>query len=141
MRNLLLGTYLNAWSDYAPLILRLAVGVIFFMHGLQKLTVFTYGGVTGMLDGMGFPLPGLMAFLLIAAELVGGAMLVLGLLTRPVAKILAFVSLVALLAVHLKGGFFASEGGYEYILLLLASSVALALLGPGKWALDRLIWK
>src|SRR5690606_34088472 len=121
--------------------LRFATGVIFLMHGWQKLTSFGLEGVTGMLAGMGFPFPVLFAVLIIAAEFVGGAMLILGLLTRLVAKALVVVSLVALFLVHLPYGFFAGDGGYEFILLLLAASVSLVLSGGGKWSLDRAIWK
>lgn len=131
---------MDAWRDYAPLVLRLAVGIVFTMHGWQKLMDFGVPGVTGMLAGMGFPLPGLMAVLLIAAELVGGIMLILGFLTRWAAKVLALVSLIALVVVHLPNGFF-MPSGYEYIFVLFAASVSLALSGGGKWALDRLVWK
>lgn len=131
---------MDAWRDFAPLVLRLATGVIFMMHGLQKLQG-GLDGVTGMLAGMGFPLPALFAVLLIAAELGGGILLILGLLTRLAAKSLVIVSLIALFMVHFPNGFFMSTGGYEFILLLLAASVSLVLSGPGKWSLDRVVWK
>jgi len=86
-------------------------------------------------------MPEVFAVLLIAAELVGGILLILGLLTRWAAKSLIIVSLVALVLVHLPNGFSLSTGGYEYILLLLAASVSLALSGPGKWSLDHVVWK
>lgn len=140
MRKFLLGSYLDGWRDYAPLVLRLATGVIFALHGWQKLQ----GGlpaVTGLVDSLGFPMPAVFAVLLIAAELGGGILLILGLLTRWAAKSLVVVSLVALFMVHFANGFFLNTGGYEYILLLLAASVSLMLSGPGKWSLDRVIWK
>lgn len=140
MKKYLLCTYMDAWRDYAPLVLRLATGVIFALHGYQKLQM-GLPAVTGMLEGMGFPMPMVFAVLLIAAELVGGIMLILGFLTRWAAKSLVVVSLVALFLVHLPNGFFLSTGGYEYILLLLAASVSLMLTGAGKWSLDRAIWK
>ena len=126
----------NKLSGVAPLVLRVATGLIFAMHGWQKLS----GGVDGVamfLGGMGFPLPMLMAILLIAAELVGGILLILGVWTHWVAKILAFVALVALLTVHATKGFFVSEGGFEFILLIFAATISLAVSGPGKWALGR----
>ena len=140
MRTLITGSYLGAWSGFAPTILRVVTGLIFAMHGWQKLS----GGlpmVTGMLEGMGFPLPMVFAVLLIAAELGGGILLILGVLTRIAAKSLVIVSLVALFVVHLPNGFFMSTGGYEFILLLLAASASLMLTGPGKWALGRGDWK
>lgn len=140
MPNFITGSYLNRWSGFAPTVLRVVTGIIFALHGWQKLE----GGlpmVAGMLEGMGFPMPMVFAVLLIAAELGGGILLILGVLTRLSAKVLAIVSLVALFAVHFKNGFFMSTGGYEYILLLLAASVSLMLSGAGKWALGRGMWK
>lgn len=122
--------------DIAPLVLRLAVGLVFAMHGWQKFQ----GGipfVAGFLGQLGFPAPELMAVLLIAAELGGGVLLILGAYTHWTAKVLAFVSLVAFLSVHASKGFFLASGGYEYIMVLFAASVSLMLTGAGKWSLDR----
>lgn len=135
MKHLILGSYMDSWRGYAPTVLRVVTGIIFALHGYQKLE----GGlpmVAGMLEGMGFPAPMLFAVLLIAAELGGGILLILGLFTRASAKVLAIVSVVALFVVHLPNGFFMATGGYEYILLLLAASVSLMLSGGGKWSLD-----
>ena len=140
MKQLILGSYMDSWRGYAPTVLRVVTGIIFALHGYQKLE----GGlpmVAGMLEGMGFPAPMLFAVLLITAELGGGIFLILGFLTRPSAKILAIVSLVALVVVHLKNGFFMATGGYEYILLLLAACVSLMFSGAGKWSLDGKLWK
>ena len=131
---------MDNWRGFAPTVLRVVTGIIFALHGWQKVE----GGlpmVGGMLEGMGFPMPMVFAVLLVAAELVGGIFLILGFLTRWSAKALAVVSLVALFVVHLPNGFFMSTGGYEYILLLLAATVSLALSGAGRWSLDRAIWK
>lgn len=131
---------MDSWRDYAPLVLRLVTGVIFMLHGWQKLQG-GLPGVTGLVGSLGFPMPEVFAVLLIAAELGGGILLILGLLTRWAAKFTALVALVALVLVHLPNGFSLSTGGYEYILLLLAASVSLMLSGPGKWSLDRVVWK
>ena len=93
-----------------------------------------------MLGSLGFPAPDIFAVILIAAEVVGGAALIVGLYTHWAAKILAFVALVALLTVHVTKGFFVSGGGYEFVLLLFAASISLAITGAGKWSLDR-AWK
>lgn len=121
--------------DLAPFLLRVVVGIIFIMHGYQKLTGGVEG-VTAFLGGLGFPLPALFAVLLIAAELGGGILLVLGVFTHWVAKILAVVALVALVTVHLQNGFFL-PGGYEFILLILVATVSLVITGPGRYALDK----
>lgn len=127
----------DKWGDIAPLVLRVAFGLVFFMHGWQKMTEFGVPGVTGMLTGLGFPLPGVFAVLLIAAEVLGGAALILGVFTHWAAKISAFVALVAWVTVHLGKGFFMSGGGYEFIMVLFAVAVSLMITGPGKYSLDH----
>lgn len=74
-----------------------------------------------------------------SAEFFGGIALVLGLLTRPAALVLAFTMLVAILTVHIGNGLFISNNGYELGLALLAGSLALTFQGGGRWSLDRLI--
>lgn len=126
-------------SEFAPLILRVVTGLVFFMHGSQKL-MNGVPGVAGFLGTLGFPAPDAFAVILIAVEVIGGALLMLGLWTHWVAKVLAFVALVAILTAHLQKGFFVSGGGYEFALILFAASVSLAITGPGCYSVDRL-WK
>lgn len=140
MRKFLSLSYMDHWSDYAPLVLRVATGIVFTFHGWQKLQG-GLAGTTGLVQSIGFPMPELFAVLLIAAELGGGVMLILGLFTRWAAKFTGLVALVALVLVHLPNGFSLATGGYEYIFVLLAASVSLMLSGGGKWSLDRMIWK
>lgn len=136
MKKLLNCDCVGKFGQVAPLALRLAAGAIFAMHGWQKLSVMGVGGVTGMLEALGFPLAGVLAVVLIAAELGGGILLILGLFTHWAAKALVVVSAVALFAVHLKNGFFIATGGYEFILILLAASISILITGPGKFSLD-----
>lgn len=140
MQKLLTGSYPDALQGYAPLVLRVVVGLIFALHGYQKLEGGV-AGVSGFLGGLGFPMPAVFAILLIAAELVGGIFLILGLFNYWTSRILGIVAIVALLTVHVTKGFFLSGGGYEYILLILAVTISLMITGPGKWSLDRMIWK
>ncbi len=126
----------DSMRNVAPLVLRVATGFVFAMHGWQKLQ----GGVpfvAGFLGQLGFPAPELFAVLLIAAELGGGILLILGLYTHWAAKVVAFVAVVAFLTVHAKNGFFMASGGYEYIMLLFAASYSIMVTGPGKWSLDH----
>ncbi len=124
--------------DWALAVLRVVVGFTFLMHGWQKLFELGFAGTMEMFVQMSVPLPGLTGPLVSVVELVGGALLLIGLATRLAAIVLAIDMLVAVLLVHLAGGFFVPYG-VELVLLLLAGAVALVLGGPGAFALDRLL--
>lgn len=125
-------------AEWGITVLRVVVGIVFVAHGAQKAFVFKPSGVTGFMRQLGFPAPPVAAAVLTFVELVGGAALVLGLLTPWAAGLLAVVMLVAMLRVHLKAGFFLPNG-VEFTLTLLAATVALALLGPGPAALQTVL--
>jgi len=120
-------------------ILRVAVGIVFVAHGSQKLFVFGFAGVQGMLTQLGFPIPMVLAWILTLVEFLGGIALVLGLYTRWAAILLAINMAVAILKVHLPGGFFLPKG-FEFAFTLFAANIALALAGPGAASLDRLLF-
>ena len=130
-------------NSLAGLLLRVPVGVIFAAHGAQKLFGWFGGyglaGTSGWMDSIGLSPGWLLATLAGGAEFLGGIALVLGLLVRPAAAVLAFTMGVAILAVHAGNGFFLSNNGYEYGLALFAASAALAASGAGRASLDRLI--
>lgn len=131
----------DTWGDVGTLLLRLALGAVFFMHGYQK--VFTMGieGVTGFLGNLGFPMANLFAYILAYGELVFGAMLILGLLTHWSAKFAVVVGVVAFATVHMSKGFFVGTGGYEFIMLITAAAVSLMITGAGKYSLDAMFFK
>lgn len=128
-------------SNLLGLALRIPTGVIFVAHGAQKL-FGSFGGYG--LEGTGQWMasiglePGYwMALAAGSAEFFGGIALLLGLLTRPAALMLAITMLVAIITVHLPNGLFMSNNGYEFGLALLTIAAALALNGGGKLSLDR----
>lgn len=107
------------------------------MHGYQKLFIFGIDGATNFMAGVGIPAPQVAAVLVTALELLGGLALVLGLFTRWTALLLAGDMAVAVLAVKLKGGFFAPQGA-EFELTLLAALLTLAAMGPGGFSIDAI---
>lgn len=129
------------WTDLGLLVLRVVVGIVFFMHGYQKVFGMGVGGVTGFFTSLGIPMPGVAALFVSYLELVGGALLVLGVATRLLGLALAGDMLVALFTVHLSKGFYASDGGYELVLTLAAAAIALALAGPGAYSVDAAVMR
>lgn len=122
-------------------LVRIMVGLVFVMHGGQKLFVYGIAGVAQSFQQMGIPFPEFSAVLATASEFGGGLLLLFGLLTRLAAIPMAFTMLVAILAAHWGKGFFASSGGYEYALLLMVTLVGFAFAGSGAFALDNVVWR
>jgi putative oxidoreductase len=123
--------------DRALLLLRVALGIVFVMHGWQKLTVFGHAGFANMLGSLGVPFPAVNAAIVIAAELGGGLALLAGAGTRVAAALLAFTMVVAIATVHLPNGFFLPTG-YEFALTLLLVNVAVVLTGAGRYSIDAM---
>lgn len=124
----------------AGLLLRLVFGALFTAHGAQKIFEWTIAGTQQAFGQMGIPLADLTAPVVAVLEFGGGIALVLGLLTRPIALLLAVDMLGALALVHLSAGLFVADGGYELVLALAGGSAALALVGPGRLSLDHLLF-
>jgi putative oxidoreductase len=127
----------------ATLPLRLIAGIIFTAHGAQKLFAW-FGGygleATGQwMESIGITPGYLMALMAGSAEFFGGLLLIVGLLTRPTSFVLAITMAVAIVTVHLEHGLFMSNNGYEFALILLATSISLMVSGAGKLSLDNKI--
>ena len=118
--------------DAAFLILRVVLGVIMLYHGWPKLT--NLGGTIDGFAGMGVPLPALSALFATVAEVGGGLLLLLGVLTDVAGLLVAIDMLGAIIFVHAKNGFAVNEGGVEWPLALLAMGLAVALAGPGRFS-------
>lgn len=119
--------------------LRVVVGTTFLMHGWQKLAEMGLPATAAFFGKLGVPAPELAAAMVTAFELVGGAALLAGFLSRWVAIPLGLDMLAALSLFHLPRGFFVGEGGAELVLLLLAGLVTLALNGSGALSIDGLV--
>lgn len=133
------------WADdLASLFLRLGVGLTFLHHGYDKVQEgLDY--MVPFLSKMGAPMPQALSPLVILAESIGGAFLILGFATRGCAFLHAAIMIVAIVGVHRGQGFTmhvagGQVAGYEWQLLLLAASLALLLMGGGSTSLDRFLF-
>lgn len=123
-------------ADLGPTLLRLALGLVFIAHGLLKVLVFTVPGTVAYFQSLG--LPGVLAYAVIVAEVFGGLALLAGYRTRTVAAVLSAIGFGSILGHAGNGWLFTNAGGgWEYPLLLGVMTAALALTGPGAFAVDR----
>src|SRR2546430_9924767 len=96
----------NSWAvNWGLVPLRLVVGLVFAVHGAQKLFVFGLGGAAGFMAKVGIPLPSVAAVVVMAVEILGGPALLLGLGTRVAAAPPAIQMVLAILALRPKIGF------------------------------------
>jgi putative oxidoreductase len=124
-------------APFAALILRLALGVMLLAHAGLKVFVFTLPGFIKFFASLG--LPEWFAYAILALEVVGGIALILGVLARWVALVVAgeFVGIIVMVQ-GAKGWVFSNPGGgWEFPAFVIAAAVALALLGDGAYALMR----
>jgi len=121
---------LNAWSPRALAALRIITGLLFLAHGLVKLFGFPEGAQPGQQEL--FSLLGVGAVL----ELVGGALIVLGLFTRPVAFILSGEMAVAYFMFHMTQSIYPVINGGDAAILFSFIFLYLFTSGPGAWSLD-----
>jgi len=125
------------------LLLRLTVGLTLAAHGAQK-GLGWFGGpgldrIGGMFEMLGFHPGRRHALMASVVEIVGGLLLALGLLT-PLAAALTFsLMIVAAVSVHMKNGFFITNGGFEYNLVFGVTGLTIAFTGPGALSIDALL--
>jgi len=117
-------------------ILRIATGLVFAAHGYQKFFMMGIDGTTGFFTGLGIPLPGITAILIATLELVGGLAFAAGLFTRLIAIPFALDMAGAIFFFH--RGFFVPKG-VEFVGMLMAASITLALAGPGAFSIDGML--
>jgi len=121
-------------------VLRVIAGFLFAAHGWQKFNEFTIAGTQASFAKMGVPAAELAAPAIATLELVGGIALILGVLTRVFAALLALNMLGAFFLVHASAGVFVGNGGYELVLLLAAGALAIALAGAGRFSADAALF-
>jgi putative oxidoreductase len=137
--------FIRTRDDYAALVMRLFLGVVFFGHGAQKvLGWFGGGGARATIQAFSKQgLPPAVSVLIMAAEFGGALLLIIGLLTRLAAIGIGCVMVAAILMVHSRFGFFMNwfgnqrGEGYEYHLLALALCLGLLITGGGAFSVDR----
>jgi putative oxidoreductase len=127
--------------NLALLVLHVTVGLLFFVHGTQKVFGWFGGygiqGTAGFMESIAMRPGRLHAWAAGLAETVGGLLLALGLFTPIGAAMVIAVMVTAIITVHGTKGFFNTDGGYEFNLTLVAAAFALAGVGSGEWALDN----
>ncbi|MGW2154313.1 DoxX family protein [Nonomuraea sp. NPDC001699] len=123
----------------ALLLARIAVGVIFLVHGYQKFADMGIAGTTKFFESAGIPLAGLAAPAVAVLEVVGGIALILGAALPVAGTLLALNMIGAVVFVHGANGFGAGDGGYEFVLALAAASLAVGFTGGGALSLDTVL--
>ncbi|WP_079217427.1 DoxX family membrane protein [Herbaspirillum robiniae] len=123
-------------QEYGILLLRVSLAIMWISHALLKLLVFTLPGTAEYFQSIGFP--GVLAYPVFAAEILGGLALLLGIYARQAALALTPVMATAA-AVHFGNGWVHTSqgGGWEYPAFLIIASLSLWLLGDGPWTVAR----
>lgn len=121
-------------APYAALLLRISLGILFLAHAGLKIFVFTPAGTAGFFASLG--LPGWLAYVTMAWEVIGAVALILGVFPRLVAIAMIPVLLGAIFTVHGAAGFFFNNpnGGWEFPAFWIIGLIALALIGDGAYA-------
>lgn len=128
-----------AVRDFALLLLRCVLGVVFIARGFDRWFGQGMAQSAKELAAAGVPQPQFSAYLAGTVELLGGTFLIIGLLTTITAGVLAVLVLVAGYFVHLPNGFFVEHGGVEYPLVLAAALFIIVVFGTGRASLDGVL--
>jgi len=142
-----LGALLVApWHPNIALLLgRVAIGVCFVIHGLGKLGLVGTGNMKGFvefLESVGVPMAPVQARMAMMSEIAGGSALALGLLTRPACLLLIVTMIIAARVGHKGAGYLITNNppGAEYTINLAVICACFALVGPGVFSLDALLF-
>ncbi|PKD44996.1 DoxX family protein [Rhodohalobacter barkolensis] len=121
--------------DLALLLLRIGVALVFVVAGWGKLNGIE--GVQGFFGDLGIPMAGIMAWVVALTEFVGGLMVLFGVKARIPNLLLAFIMVVAIFTTKL-GDFDISSAGVRVDLLMLITTLSLALMGSGRFSVDAM---
>ena len=148
-------TSVGRYAGIGVALVRLVLGVLFFAHGYHKVIGFEDAGLGGagglanvvaFMTGMGMPVP--VVYMVAFGEFLGGLALIFGFLSRFAAFGIMIIMIGAIFMVHLPGGLFINwalsaeaSHGFEYNLALVSMCWLILLAGPGRFALDNLIFK
>lgn len=128
-----------ATRDAALLLLRIVLGAVFIAHGVQRLFLTGVTESARQFVQLGVPQPTTSVYLVGGAELIGGILLVIGLLTTVVAGILTLLVILAGYFVHAPNGFFVADGGIEFVLVLAAALIMVVVFGSGRASVDGML--
>ena len=126
----------NKWHDITHSGIRAAIGAIFIVHSLKK---FDPSWQTWLVETAG--LPAEMQLPIALAEFIGGILLIAGVLTRITGVIFSFILLGAIFNIRWENGFFVSQGGWEWDMIMLAAVLLIIAAGPGRVSIAHLVKK
>lgn len=117
------------------LLVRLALGAVFINAGWMKIQNIDF--VVQAFSTIGIPM--WLTYVVAYVEFLSGVALILGILARYAGILISIVMIVAWFKVHLPNGFSAANGGYEYVMVLLAGALAIVTQGAGKYSIKHFL--
>ncbi len=126
--------------DIGPFLIRIGLGVIFMFHGYSKMFQGGHANIAKMMADKGAPMPEVLGWLAAISEFVGGALILVGFLSRIWGLGHVVVMLVAIFVVHGIDTFAAKDGGIEFPLALLLMALAIVISGPGRISIDQAVF-
>lgn len=125
----------NKWHDITHWGVRASIGAIFLVHSLKKFEPSWQEWLVGV------GLPPEMQYPIALAEFIGGIFLIVGVLTRITGVIFSIILLGAIFHIRWEKGFFVSQGGWEWDLVMLAAVLSIVAAGPGRISITKLVKK
>jgi len=125
----------SKFHDLAHWGIRASIGAIFIVHSLKKFDPSWQQWLINM------GLPPELQWPIALAELIGGILLIVGILTRITASVFSIILLGAIFHIRWENGFLISEGGWEWDLVMLAAVLSIIAAGPGRISISHVIKK